>query len=190
MADISLKLEARSPLNGYSKSFGNLRVEEVTGKALVSIAVPQGGNAKLATAIKKQLGAAWPEIGTTTTSPKGYQLLGIQADMVLAVFDHPGGLSDDVIRKGLGDKAYCTDQSDAWVMIRVAGEGVYEALERICPLDISERNFAIGQVARTQMEHLGAIIVKEDKNEFLLMSASSSADDFLHAITVSVENIL
>lgn len=188
MSKSTLKLEAVSPLNGYYHDFGNVVVEEIVGKALVSIAEPQGIKTKLRTAIKKSLGAEWPEIGKSVISKKGYQLLGIQSDMVFALFDHPGGIADTSIKAMLKDNAYCTDQSDAWVSIKVSGEGIYTALERICPLNLAPEAFEIGFVARTSMEHLGVVILKDDKDSFVLMGATSSADDLLHAITVSVIN--
>lgn len=188
MPDLSLILEASSPLDGYSHDFGSVHVEEFVGKALVSIAEPLGIKTKLKTALKKNLGAEWPTIGSSTSSAKGYQLLGVQTDMVFALFDHQGGLADKPIKSLLKDNAYCTDQSDAWCMIKVSGEGVYAALERICPLNLAPEAFEVGAVARTFMEHLGVVIYKTDENSFILMSATSSADDLLHAVILSVKN--
>jgi len=184
----TLILEAASPLNGYNHDFGSVKVEEVTGKALVSIGQPLGLKMKLQTAIEKNLGADWPTIGRSTSSSMGYQFLGVQSDMIFAYFDHPGGLADKSILSLLEDNAFCTDQSDAWAMVQISGEGVYAALERICPLNIAPDVFEVGAVARTSMEHLGVIIFKTDENTFVLMGATSSADDLLHAVTVSVTN--
>lgn len=188
MADTFIELEASSPLNGYKQDFGTVSVEELAGKALVSIAKPLDIKTKLKTALKKTLGAEWPKVGKSTRSNKGYHLLGLQHDMIFALFDHPGGLADSHIKAGLKDNAYCTDQSDAWVVIQISGEGVYFALERICPINISSDAFDIGSVARTHMEHLGVMVIKQSKDTFLLVGASSSAEDLLHAIVVSVEN--
>lgn len=188
MPNSSLNLEASSPLSGYSHDFGSVQVEEVTGKALVSIAEPLGIKTKLKTAIKKSLGAEWPVIGSSTSSSSGYQLMGVQSDMIFAFFDHPSGLADKSIKSLLKENAYCTDQSDAWVMIQISGEGVYAALERICPLNLAPAIFKVGSVARTSMEHLGVVVFKIDENTFVLMGATSSADDLLHAVTVSVSN--
>lgn len=188
MSNSSLILEASTPLGGYSHDFGSVKVEEVIGKAMVSIAEPLGIKTKLKTAIKRSLGAEWPTIGGSTSSSKGYQLLGLQSDMIFAFFDHPGGLADKPVKSLLKENAYCTDQSDAWVMVQMSGEGVYAALERICPLNLAPEVFEVGSVARTYMEHLGVVIFKADENTFVLMGATSSADDLLHAITVSVIN--
>jgi sarcosine oxidase subunit gamma len=72
-------------------------------------------------------------------------------------------------------------------MLAIKGEGVYAALERICQLDVSEKTFPVGSVARTQMEHLGVIIIKQENDSFMLMSAASSAENFLHAVVTSVK---
>ncbi len=188
MPNSSFKLEASSPLAGFSQDFGTVLVEELTNKALVSIAEPLGMKTKLQAEVKKHLGASWPEIGTTTNSPKAYHLLGLQTDMIFAFFDHPGGLADAAIKLMLKDNAYCTDQSDAWVIIKVSGEGIYAALERICPVNLSRDAFAVGSVQRTSMEHLGVIILKYAEDSFVLMGATSSAEDLLHAVTVSIKN--
>lgn len=188
MSNSSLKLEASSPLDGFNHDFGTVEVEEILGKALVSIAEPLNIKTKLKTAIKKSLGVEWPTIGNSTNSSKGYHLLGVQNDMIFAFFDHPDGLADKPIKKLLKDTAYCTDQSDAWCMIKISGKGVYAALERICPLNLAPETFEVGCVARTSMEHLGVVIFKTDIDTFVLMGATSSADDLLHAVTVSIKN--
>ena len=188
MSNSSIMLEAISPLVDYKNDFGTVQVEELADKALVSIAEPLGIKTKLKTVIRKSLGAEWPEIGKVNLSKKGYQLLGIQSDMCFAFFDHPGGLADANINASLKGNAYCTDHSDAWCMIKISGVGVYSALERICPLDISPKTFEIGSVASTSMEHLGVIILKDAQNSFILLGATSSANDLLHAVTVSISN--
>ena len=90
--------------------------------------------------------------------------------------------------KILGGGFYTTDQSDVWVTLELSGAGARRALERICPLDLMPESFGIGAAARTTMEHLGTIIIRNDADSFLLMSASSSAQSFLHALETSIIN--
>ena len=59
-------------------------------------------------------------------------------------------------------------------------------LERLCPLDLHESAFPVGAAQRTVMEHMGAVILREGTDEFLLLSASSSAASFLHAVKTSI----
>ena len=88
--------------------------------------------------------------------------------------------------KTLNTKAYVTDVTDGWVQLRLSGPSAAEALERLSKIDL---RMATGGSARTDLEHMGAVIVKEAPDQFLLMSMSSSAKSFAHAIEVSMSNI-
>ncbi|MDX1786447.1 MAG: sarcosine oxidase subunit gamma, partial [Roseovarius sp.] len=70
----------------------------------------------------------------------------------------------------------------------ISGPGSLAALERICMLDLHPDAFKVNAVARTVMEHMGAIIARTGEDTYLLLSASSSAKSFLHAIELSIEN--
>ena len=85
--------------------------------------------------------------------------------------------------------AYITDQTDAWVVLELSGASSREALERICQIDLNKDAFKLNSMARTSMEHMSAIIVRTSKDTFLLMSASSSAFSFLHAVELSAQHI-
>ena len=62
-----------------------------------------------------------------------------------------------------------------------------EALERICPLDLHPDAFGVDHAARTVMEHLGVLIIRTGEEAYLLLSASSSAGSFQHALHLSME---
>ena len=183
MADFALKAEPF--LGGYSKDFDGVSLSEVTDLSLISIAQPLGGRTALAKAVKSTFGIGLPKPGNSASGTAG-QVLGMAPDQFLTLLA-PKNKPAATIKK-LGKTAYCTDQSDNWVGLRISGPGTLAALERICPIDISPAAFPKGSVARTTMEHLGAIIVAEEKATFLLLSASSSAASFLHAVTTSIEN--
>ena len=114
----------------------------------------------------------------------------MQPDQVFILFapPHPDR-AVETVRAALGPAAYVTDQSDSWAMLRIAGAGIRAALERICPLDLDDEVFPQGRVARTAMEHLSAIILRDGEDSFLLMSPRSSARSFLHAVELSAENV-
>ena len=189
MAEIALA--SRSPLDGYERTIGTVAIAEIAGLALVSAAVPQGGDAAFAAALSKGFGAARPETGASTFGDRyAARILGMQPDQVFILFAPPDpDRAADTAKAALGPTAYVTDQSDSWAMLRIAGAGVRAALERICPLDLEDGAFPVGRVARTAMEHLAAIILREGADSFLLMSPRSSARSFLHAVELSAENI-
>lgn len=185
----SKKLQEFSPLGNYSKHFGRIVLHEVTGKALVSVAIPLGGDNALNYYLKHTLNVIWPTITKTERSEDSKIVLyGLQSDIIFALFDR--GTDKDVLdfMTQFSGLAYCTDQSDAWTILGLRGEGSTAALEHICPLNLSLVTMPIGCVMRTMMEHLGVIIIREDVDSFVLMSASSSAKSFVHAIELSIQN--
>ena len=84
---------------------------------------------------------------------------------------------------------YITDQTGGWCGVSVEGDRVIEMLERICPLNLSLKIFAIGDVKRTIMDHLNVIIFRKSEKKFILFSPSSSSGSFLKSIETSSRNI-
>lgn len=181
-------LTAISALGGYDKTIGGVSIAEVTGKSIISVATPLGGEEALAAALRSAHDADVPAAGQMTES--GATLfLGLARDQFFVLADDLGPWPEKRVAEALDGAGYVTDQSDSWVVLRVTGASCREALARICPIDLHPENFGRGQLARTSMDHLGAIIIAEGGDNFLLMSARSSAQSFLHAITQSAQNI-
>ena len=176
-----------SPLDGYAAEFNGARLAEVTGLAIVSLAVSRGMEATLAARLKKTYRLALPAPGGSAVSGER-RLIWMAPDQFLLIFPQVGSDPVGEVRKAIGDGAWLTDQSDSYCLLRCEGPGVRKALERICPLDLDPRHFARDAAARTMMEHLGVLIVREAEDGFLLASARSSAHSFLHAVKLSFEN--
>ncbi len=185
------KLSARAPLDGHERNIGTVAVAEVTDLALVSAAVPRGGDEAFAAALAGGFGATRPVTGDSTLGNRhAARVLGMQPDQVFILFappdpDRPAG----TVAAALASAAYVTDQSDSWVILRMTGAGVRTALERICPLDLDDRVFPLHRVARTAMEHLSVIVLRDGADSFLLMSPRSSARSFRHAVELSLEHV-
>lgn len=184
-------LASRSSLGGYARTIGTVEIAEVDGLALVSAAVPQGGDAAFSAALADGLGAARPAPGDSTRGDRlAARVLGMQPDQLFILFELPDpDRATETVAAALGSAAYLTDQSDGWAMLRIAGTGVRAALERICPIDLADEAFPEGRVARTVMEHLAVIVLRDGSDSFLLMSPRSSARSFLDAVEISVETV-
>jgi len=186
-----LTLTAKPALGGYRQDFGGITLSEHPDIAIVSIATPLGGETALAQATAGGFGASPPPVGGTTLSSDGrIRLLGMAPGQLFAVFEHDGANARAIIDGKLGGAAYTTDQTDVWVALRIEGQRTRAALERICPLDLHPGAFPEGRVARTVMEHLGVIILREGPDAFLLLSARSSAGSFLHTVETSIQNVM
>ncbi|MFD2207025.1 sarcosine oxidase subunit gamma [Kiloniella antarctica] len=183
-------LAATLPLDGFRHDFNGLSIFEVTGRSIVSIATPLGGEPNLNKILAKTYKTNLPKVGQSLMSSLDNAVfMGMAQDQFLVLFDHCDDKPLEVVSKHLNDSAYLTDQSDSYVMLRVSGLNSRLVLERICPIDLAPTAFPEGSVARTIMEHLGAVIVHEKKDTFLLMSARSSAKSFLEAVETSAVNV-
>ena len=182
-------LTPSSPLGGFSRDFGPVRLRELTDLAIVSAALPLGAEDAAGAALKKAFGCAVPEPGKSALSKDGRErLLRLAPDQLFILFDHAAPDAEAAIAARLNGAVYTTDQTDGWVALEITGPGCRAALERICPIDLHPKAFAVGQFARTSMEHLGSIILRSDEDTFVLLSASLSAGSFLHAVETSILN--
>lgn len=182
------KLTATTPLGGYAKNFNGTELAETTGLAIVSLACPRGGDAALATAVKSAWGLDMPAPGMSAEAG-GVRVIWSSPDQSLVVFPHATPDAMPHVKGLLGDAAYLTDQTDNWCALSIEGSLARTALERICPLDIHDQAFAVNATARTVMEHLGVFITRTGDDAFMLLSGSSSAGSFLHAVELSLKNV-
>ena len=183
-------LAAEPFLGGYRKSFDAAELYEITDLSIVSIACPLGDSDRLNENAEAAWGHPMPAPGASIGAlPDNPLVLGMSPDQWFALFQGHDEPALELTRSALGAHGYLTDQSDNWVALRLAGALAIPALERICPIDLHPRVFTAGTAARTVMEHLGSIIYCEEPNRYLLLSASSSAESFLHAVTTSIGNV-
>lgn len=190
-------LKAESPLHGYSQRIGDTQVREIVNLNIVSMAVASGKQSLLDDLLREKIGLSWPRAGTIVRNGDTIALLGLQADQCFMVTRNP---DEDQVHASvkptvtalaslIGNAAYLTDQSDSWAILELEGPSVLQALERICPVDLSATEFDTHSVARTSMEHLSVIVEKPDTDLYRLYSPRSSANSFLHAVTTSLHNI-
>ncbi len=165
------------------------KFERVDDLGILSIATPLGGEKKLDGAMEKAFGLKRPEIGLSSKGKAKFVAVGLQADQCFLLFDYKDAWEAGKLMKSVGAAGYATDQSDGWVLVRASGARILEALERICKINLDDKAFPVGSVARSSMEHLGAVIFRESEAQYLLLSARSSAADFWHALTKSAENL-
>lgn len=184
MADLTL---TPAPLLGTIPDIGANRIRERDDLAIVSVATPQGGRDTLAAALEAAFGLEMPGPMASTATGE-MRAIATTPDQMLLVFPHATPDASPFVQGKLAGAGYTTDQTDAWVILDIAGPETLAALERLCPLDIA--GLGIGDAARTGMEHMGAVILRLGEAEFRLMSASSSAGSFLHAVEVSYRNVV
>ncbi len=185
------KLETKSPLDGLRLKLAGATISEIVGRSMVSLAVPLGREQAAATAVRKAYGVGLPKPGTTAGSKiDNAMLVWMSADQFFVLFDGGGPNPVAHVQGLLGAAGYLTDQSDGWVLLELKGPMARTALERICPIDLDPGAFPKGRVARTAMEHIGAVVIHTNDDGFLLLSPRSSARSFAHAVETSARNVI
>lgn len=187
MADFTLTAEP--PLKGFDQTFGDTRLHAPAELAIVSIALPLGGEDAGLKAIKSAYDADLPDPGQSILTKDDTRLVRLGPDQAFAVFTRATPDAEPHVQGRLNGKAYTTDQTDVWTGLCLAGPKARTALERICPIDLRPDAFGTGAAARTVMEHLGVLIIRTGADTYLLLSASSSAGSFLHAVETSLINV-
>nr|WP_303626540.1 sarcosine oxidase subunit gamma [Roseovarius sp. M141] len=175
---------------GYDRSFGDIKLSAPKDLAIVSIALPLGGEEAAKAAINSAFGIPLPEVGmSAATQDQSAAIMRLAVDQAFVLFPSPTPDAEPQIAAKLNGAAYTTDQTDAWCALEISGPGARRALERICPVDLHPDAFVQNAIARTVMEHMGAIVARTGADTYLLLSASSSAKSFLHAVELSVQNV-
>ena len=188
MANFTLK--ARSALDGLKVEHAGIFIEEITDRALVSIAPPLDGAATLDEALQQAYGAGLPPAGKCVqATTDNAMIIAMARDQFFIIFDELGRDPATTVDANLNHAGYVVDQSDSWAMLRIAGNDCRSALERMCPIDLHPAVFGKGDATRTVMEHLAVMIIYESATSFILLSARSSAKSFAHALETSARNV-
>ncbi len=185
---LDFKLTSAPPLVGYNRSSEDVSLKAPADMAIVSIALPMGGEAQAEKAIKTAFGTTLPAPGKSEIGKGGARLIRLSPDAGLVLFQRTTPDAEPHVAGMLKGAVYTTDQTDVWTGLEISGPRARIVLERICPIDLHPGVFPEGEAARTVMEHLGVLIICTGADNFLLLSASSSAKSFLHALETSIQN--
>ena len=167
---------------------GGALVEE-TGMAIISVTIRTDAAKGFKTAFKKLFGEACPSaqeslmVGKTMIVPSA-----IDQFFIIEKTD-PRALEERLI-KALGKHATTTDQTDGWGILTLSGPKTITTMERVSQVDMDISAFPVGAVARTVLEHVGGIVIRQkakrgEDHRFMLMSQRSSAASFIHSITTT-----
>lgn len=186
MADFDFTLQAAPIVGGAGASIGANTLVERADMALVSIATPLGGDEALAEALFRGWGLAFPK-STVTTVAGDTRAVKTTPDQMMLLFPHATADAESEAQDRLNGAGYTTDQTDSWVVLEIGGPETLSALERLCPVDAA--GMPRHGSARTVMEHMGAILVRLGTDRFQILTASSSAQSFLHEVEKSFRHV-
>lgn len=160
------ELLSKSALSGRTITLADTTLAEVDLGPLTSIAPFPGQTAATGAA----LGHAFPA-PNTTSGP----LIWTGRDQAFL-----RGLAPDLT--GL---AATTDQTGGWCALRLTGPQAVPALARLVPLDLRAGRFPPGTSARTALNHMAAILVR-DPDGFLILTFRSMAETAWHELETAL----
>lgn len=121
---------------------------ERDGLGIARIAAHRGQSAKVAELLRARFGVEPPN-ASRRASLDDFAIAGIGPESWLATRDNAGNAFAQSLRLLLEDYGSVSDQSDAYVISRLAGPKVRETLAKLIPLDLHPRSFQVGDVAQT-----------------------------------------
>ena len=151
--------------------------------SIVTVMARKGRGEALATALRDGFGLALPGPGQSATG-KDVALRWAGPDQWLAIAD--GGHDGDLHRslaKALADTASLVDQSHGRVAIVIAGPQARAVLAKGTAVDLHPSRFRPGQVAMTQMDHVGIHLAQAAPDMFELLVFRSFAESLFEFLT-------
>lgn len=164
------ELIAKSALDGRSLTVGSVTLAEVNEGPITSIAAFPGGGTALAKGLKA-LGLAMPGPNAMLESG-GARILWTGRDQAFLT-----GVAAPRL-----DGAAVTDQSDGWAVLSLSGTAAVDVLARHLPVDLRISAFPVGQVLRTQVNHMNAIVLRIEATAFRIMVFRSMARTAWHEL--------
>jgi sarcosine oxidase subunit gamma len=151
--------------------------------SIVTIMARKGRAEALATALSDGFGLALPGPGQSATAPD-LMLRWAGPEQWLAIAD--GGRDGELHRRlatALADMASLVDQSHGRVAIVIAGPRARAVLAKGTAVDLHPSRFRPGQVAMTQMAHVGIHLTQTAPDAFELLVFRSFAESLVEFLT-------
>jgi methylglutamate dehydrogenase subunit D len=155
------------------------------GFGLATVLARRGSSQALAQRVRERFGMDLP------TEPKlsaasGLAFAGTGPSAWLAMADRGGNEFAARLRSDLHGVASVSDQSDGYVLIRLTGARVRDALSKLVPIDLHPHAFRAGDVASTVASHIGVTLWRPadapDAALFEVVMFRSLARSFWHAL--------
>lgn len=175
------ELQALTPCAGLLPiTVGVVTAEEVEAGPLTALAAFKGQADALKDALDAAHGVGWPAPGHST----------VQGTARIMWFGHAHALLMGVTPDpGLAAHAALTDQSDAWAVVRLSGDGARDVLARLTPLDLRDAVFPTGACARSDLAHMQAAVLRTGDQVWQVMVFRSMAATLVHDLGITMRAV-
>ncbi|KIN63982.1 Sarcosine oxidase, gamma subunit family protein [Sulfitobacter noctilucicola] len=166
-----VELTQKTPCAGLLPvTYGDVTLEEVNLGPITSLSAFDDLS-KMAAALKKAHGLSWPKPQESHLKDDVRCLWFGRKEVLLT-----GVAPDESLRK----HGAVVDQSDAWAVVSVNGEGTTDVLARLVPVDLRDSAMPVGATVRSQVQHMQGSITKLASDEFIVMVFRSMATTLVH----------
>ena len=175
-----IKLLSKTAAAGLTPiKFSNTKVIELDNLTLTSISAYKGKSKKLSEQLKKSHGMSLPQSGRAS-GREGARALWFGQHTLLV-----GPKCDEKLNKF----AVLTDQSDAWVILRMSGDLIEDVLMRLSPVDVRLKTFKVGSVVRTGLLHVNVTLHRIGANTIDVYGFRSMAKTLCHELTQALSSV-
>jgi heterotetrameric sarcosine oxidase gamma subunit len=171
------ELIAKSALAGQSLTLDGVTLAEADPGPITSLAVFPG-QAKTVAKGLKPLGLAFPA-PNSFVQKNGARIVWTGRDQAFLT-----GVAAPAL-----DGVALTDQSDGWTVLALSGAAVAEVLARLVPIDLRLAAFPVGRVARTQVNHMNAVILRTGDHAVEIMVFRSMARTAWHELETTMHMV-
>lgn len=183
-------LTQQSALGGFREQVGTTTLMEITGAQITIVSFSKDDEPVTEQNISDWLNCAMPTVGKTSVSEKtGGRILRTSIDRLMILHNLGEGKPDSKDCCVPAELGYQVDQSDYWVMFELSGLNTVSSLERTCRLNLHPSNFANGDLGRTMIEGISAILIRTESDRFLVMSPRPFAYSLAQALATSLNYI-
>jgi heterotetrameric sarcosine oxidase gamma subunit len=170
-------LVAKTPCAGLLPvTHGTTTLSELTPEAITSIAPFDGEEAAVSAALEATAGAGFPAPNRWTGTTTRIVWTGPGQAMALGPRVAPPG-------------AALTDQSDAWAVMRLEGQGAEAVLARLIPIDVRRAQMPQGHAARTLLHHMTCTLMRVGDDAFDILVFRSMAATAVHHIETAMRSV-
>lgn len=173
------RLVAQSPFAGLlPRSVGTVRMSGA-GFVPMGLVLPYAaGDPAFAAAFAAATGSDWPAPNCWTEAA-GRRVVWFGVDQALVIGSMPNA--------GLAGTAAVVDQSDAWAVLTISGDGTPEVLARLVPVDL---RLPKGAALRTLIGHIHGCILVRGGGAFDIMVPRSMAGTLVDALETAARGVM
>jgi heterotetrameric sarcosine oxidase gamma subunit len=176
-------LQQNSPLDSVvSFEVEGLSVTPIAAQPLAFVMPFRGQEAAVSKALKSGFGVGLSKQGYASPA-KSTWVAWSGLDQWLM-----GGCDVSKLARDLASTAAVTDQTDGWIGIHLAGAKAEDVMARICPLDVRASVFAKDQAARTEVDHMMALVIRRHDG-FEIFFMRSFAGSAWEAVTGAARQV-